>query len=451
MDGLYSCPSSAQNIRMNDTANPNQIFARAKAAHDAGNATEAETLYKQLLDIAPGHPDVLHLLGVLYGQTGQFDSAIKAISEAIEKVPGDPNYQYNYGNVLVQMKRWREAATAFNKSLEIAPDNPDAAFNLTLALKQGGQLDDAEQAFRRVISLNENHAEALAELSESLGRTGELDEAISLQERAIALKPETANFHFNFGMLLLKNQDWDNALKCFNETLTRQRWHVPALAAKAIVLHETHDDEAATTLLDHNRLISVQTLSLPDGLNTKTLGDLLATHPSCVWERSDTTTRAGAQTDNLAKDSHPTIVAFIEVLTEKIEVYVRAKSSNPSHPFSAQIPESWDYSIWATILNEDGHQDPHLYPAAWVSGVYYLEVPDAITTPENTNEAGWIEFGAPGYGITPVRPPNVRRIMPKAGKLVFFPSYFFHRTVPLSGTARRISIAFDVIPTKWRK
>jgi len=138
MDGLYSCPSSAQNIRMNETANPNQIFARAKAAHDAGNATEAETLYKQLLDIAPGHPDVLHLLGVLYGQTGQFDSAIKAIGEAVAKAPGDPNYQYNYGNVLVQMKHWREAATAFNKSLEIAPDNPDAVFNLALALKQGG-------------------------------------------------------------------------------------------------------------------------------------------------------------------------------------------------------------------------------------------------------------------------------------------------------------------------
>ena len=58
---------------MSDTPNPNQIFARAKAAHDAGNVTEAEPLYKQLLDIAPGHPDVLHLLGVLYGQIGRFD------------------------------------------------------------------------------------------------------------------------------------------------------------------------------------------------------------------------------------------------------------------------------------------------------------------------------------------------------------------------------------------
>jgi protein O-GlcNAc transferase len=210
---------------MNDTPNPNQIFSRAKAAHDAGNVTEAEPLYKQLLNIAPGHPDVLHLLGALYGQTGRFD-------DAIAKVSGDPSYHYNYGNVLLQMKRWDEAATAFGRSLEIAPKNPDAAFNLGLVLKQGGRLDDAEQAFRRVISLNADHADALAELSESLGQTGKLGEAITLQERAITLKPNTANFHFNLGMLFLKSRNWDSALASFNKTLARQRWHVPALAAR---------------------------------------------------------------------------------------------------------------------------------------------------------------------------------------------------------------------------
>jgi len=105
------------------------------------------------------------------------------------------------------MKRWDEAATAFGKSLEIAPKNPDTAFNLGLILKQGGRLDDAEQAFRHVIPLNADHADALAELSESLGRTGKLDEAITLQERAITLKPNTANFHFNLGMLFLKRPE----------------------------------------------------------------------------------------------------------------------------------------------------------------------------------------------------------------------------------------------------
>ena len=170
-------------------------------------------------------------------------------------------------------------------------------------------------------------------------------------------------------------------------------------------------------------LITLPELSLPDGTDVQALGYLLANHPSCIWERSDTTTRTGARISNLAKDIDPTIGTFITALKEKIESYISTKQPDPGHPFTAHIPESWDYSIWATILDQDGHQDPHLHPAAWVSGVYYLEVPEAITDPTNEAQSGWIEFSAPGYGITPVHPPIVRRI----------------------------SIAFHVIPTKWRK
>jgi hypothetical protein len=47
-------------------------------------------------------------------------------------------------------------------------------------------------------------------------------------------------------------------------------------------------------------------------------------------------------------------------------------------------------------------------------------VPETITDPTNEAQSGWIEFNAPGYGITPVHPPIIRRI----------------------------SISFDVIPTK---
>ena len=190
---------------------------------------------------------------------------------------------------------------------------------------------------------------------------------------------------------------------------------------------------------------------LPAEINAAALAESLATHKSCIWERGDTTTRDGAQTGNLTAVQDPLIAAFVSLLTTRIEEYIDGKQRNPNDPFLAQIPEKWRYSIWATILEKEGHQLPHLHPAAWVSGVYYLEVPEAITDPMNDTQSGWIEFGAPGYGITPVRPPKLRQIMPEPEKLIFFPSYFFHRTVPLSGTARRISIAFDVIPTKWRK
>jgi hypothetical protein len=46
-------------------------------------------------------------------------------------------------------------------------------------------------------------------------------------------------------------------------------------------------------------------------------------------------------------------------------------------------------------------------------------VPEAITDPTNEAQSGWIEFSAPGYGITPVHPLIIRRIMPEPSKLIF--------------------------------
>ena len=40
----------------------------------------------------------------------------------------------------------------------------------------------------------------------------------------------------------------------------------------------------------------------------------------------------------------------------------------------------------------------------------------------------------------------VRRIQPREGRMLLFPGYFFHNTVPFASAERRISIAFDLVP-----
>ena len=44
--------------------------------------------------------------------------------------------------------------------------------------------------------------------------------------------------------------------------------------------------------------------------------------------------------------------------------------------------------------------------------------------------------------------PEVRRIRPQEGRLVLFPSFVYHETVPFESQAHRISIAFDAVP-RW--
>ena len=435
---------------MTDKDTANRIFAEAQKAHSEGRFEAAEKGYLHLLELMPGHPDLLHLLGVLYGQVGRLEDSERLIREAIEIAPDDANKLYNLGNILIQSKRLEDAVIAFGKAVELEPDNVEMVFNYALSQAQSGKHQHAEANFRHVIELDATHANAMAELSALLGQRGALEEANSLQHRAIDLQPDVANFQFNLGLLLLRRRQWEPAIKCLDQALHLQQWHVPALAAKAVALYENNQDEESFKLVDLQNGLELGELILPPELDINVLADVLVNHESCVWNRADITTRDGAQTSNLTEDQDPNISAFVETLTESVKTTIEAKQIDPDDPFLARIPEEWDFSIWATILKKDGHQQPHLHPAAWMSGVFYLEVSPTVIADEKEDQQGWIEFGTPGYGIDPVKPHVVRRIRPEPGKLILFPSHYFHRTLPLSGEARRISIAFDVIPIKWR-
>ena len=64
-------------------------------------------------------------------------------------------------------------------------------------------------------------------------------------------------------------------------------------------------------------------------------------------------------------------------------------AKDPFRLFARSIPKSWRYSIWATVLSQGGHQTLHLHPGGWLFGVYYVEVPETISSDENRGNEGW--------------------------------------------------------------
>jgi hypothetical protein len=94
------------------------------------------------------------------------------------------------------------------------------------------------------------------------------------------------------------------------------------------------------------------------------------------------------------------------------------------------------------VLRQQGHQAPHLHPSGWLSGVYYVALPQV----GQGSEDGWIEFGIPPCELADETGLPRRRLQPRVGELTTFPSYLYHRTVPHAGSAPRISLAFDVVP-----
>ncbi|MGQ9370492.1 tetratricopeptide repeat protein [Azospirillum sp. ST 5-10] len=109
-----------------------QTLAVATEHHKAGRTAEAERLYRDVLDRSPGHPDALHLLGVLSLQAGRAAEAAEMIAQAIAADDQSAMFHANLGHALHALGRSREAAESFARALVLvcnSGENPGNSIN----------------------------------------------------------------------------------------------------------------------------------------------------------------------------------------------------------------------------------------------------------------------------------------------------------------------------------
>ena len=94
-------------------------------------------------------------------------------------------------------------------------------------------------------------------------------------------------------------------------------------------------------------------------------------------------------------------------------------------------------------MESGGHQTSHAHPTGWLSGVYYVSLPQDLG-PDEADRAGWIQFGQARDDLYHRARPQRDLVKPAEGLMVLFPSYFWHSTVPTNTHLERVSLAFDV-------
>jgi hypothetical protein len=115
---------------------------------------------------------------------------------------------------------------------------------------------------------------------------------------------------------------------------------------------------------------------------------------------------------------------------------------DPGHPWSGRKSGGFRLSgAWSVKLKAGGYHINHLHPAGWISSAYYVALPPVVADGEG--QQGWIKFGEPRW---PAPACTVEKVVqPKVGRLVLFPSYMWHGTIPFSA-GERLSAPFDVVP-----
>lgn len=147
-------------------------LAHAAQCHSTGRLAEAEQGYRQVLQSNPEHPDALHLLGVLIGQSSDAQTGINLI----------------------------------NKAVELQPKFPEAFFNLGLLLQSNGLVYEAALSYTRVIRLDLKKAQAWNNLAICFSDLGQIDDALSTIEEGVTRNPISESLYDN-GCRFYKRQN----------------------------------------------------------------------------------------------------------------------------------------------------------------------------------------------------------------------------------------------------
>ena len=180
------------------------LFADASEAHRQGRLDTAGSLYRTVLEEAPGHAGALHRLGVLAFAEGRLEDAERLYRAAADAQPGEALIRCNLAQALARAGKLQAAADALAAAVELDPELGPAHGDLAIMLQRLGRLADAAQAARRAAALMPATAQAWSNLGVILRQLGEREDAEAAGRRALGLDIRDVTA---LNLLGLMNQD----------------------------------------------------------------------------------------------------------------------------------------------------------------------------------------------------------------------------------------------------
>jgi hypothetical protein len=121
--------------------------------HQAGRLSEAERLYRGILQVRPDDPGTNNALGIALKQQGKSDEAAAVFQRTVTVAPDYAPGHSNLGNILFEQGKLEAAEASYRRALALRPDMPDALKNLGLVIVDSGRFAESFPLFRRHAAL----------------------------------------------------------------------------------------------------------------------------------------------------------------------------------------------------------------------------------------------------------------------------------------------------------
>lgn len=390
-------------------------YALANALERSQRESEALDEYAMAINLAPDSIEAHRRFNSLAWEMGRTDLTLKSYQVARARIGEKPDLLLDEAAQRLRHGHLQTAEQLLSRAHQIAPERNDVANALARVFAAQRKFADGIALMEKVMRSDPNAIANAQVLAATLLQSGEAGAAVAVIERALRIAPH------------------DQML----------------LSYLALAYRETGDSRL-DAFADPARFVRVYELDPPSGFsdvgtfNRALAEDLVRLHTRNV-EPLDQTLHGGTQTPGyLFSHASRALDGVRDRIREAVADYVAAMPDDPDHPLTSRKRDAFDFAgAWSCRLRSSGFHNNHIHHKGWISSAYYVSLPGAVE--DESGQQGWIKFGESNFGLGERDRPE-RAVKPATGKLVLFPSYMWHGTVPFESSDTRLTIAFDVVP-----
>jgi tetratricopeptide (TPR) repeat protein len=431
-----------------DPENLEAQLVQANVLERIGRNEEALAILDRLIAQGRAIPAIVISRGIALSNLARLSEAEAAFAGGVARWPDNIELQKALANARWMLGQGRHFARDFEAAVARKPDDIGTRLSCADLLRRSDARERSEELLRHGLARTPEDPSLLQSLGVLLDEMDRTAEGLELLERARARAPGATRFRVNLACALLRLGRGDEALREI-EPLRRaeplnQEWICYETMALRQLGHPRYRE-----LCDYDRFVRPHVLSAPPGYaNIEAFNEALAdslkrlhvleAHPL------DQSVRGGSQTSrSLIHVDDPIIQTFLKMLDEPIRAYIDMLGPpDPNHPLKSR--NSGKYRLtgaWSVKLKPGGFHINHMHPAGWISGPYYVKVPNIVA--EGEGRQGWVTFGEPRWPTPGCTMEKI--VQPTPGLQVLFPSYMWHGTVPFS-EGERMTAPIDVAP-----
>jgi Flp pilus assembly protein TadD len=183
-----------------------ELHGEGRRRLEAGDAAGAVAALAQAAAASPQDPLLWNDLGLAQARAGDAAAAQQSFERAIQLAPQRYEGHLNLAVLLMRGGVSGRARTEFEQAAATAPSNPLVFWNWAVALVDVGKPEQARQHLEAALRLDPRHGPAHAEMGRVEALAGRRDAALARFATAESLGVDSAAFHANYGLELLRAQ-----------------------------------------------------------------------------------------------------------------------------------------------------------------------------------------------------------------------------------------------------